>query len=194
MTRIYMALKAQIMEGSFAPGDRLDPTRIAHELSSSMTPVREALHRLNGERIVESWQQEGFRVPLVSEAMLRDLYLWSLELMKIAIRAAGRARSPVRRASMESGDVRAFGALLMAIAERSPNFEHRAAIANLNDRSEPLRAAEFAVVGDGEIVDLLAQAADRGAMDTVQALLTRFYRARLRAVVDIAAMSRGRQG
>jgi DNA-binding transcriptional MocR family regulator len=194
MTRIYMALKAQIMEGSFAPGDRLDPTRIAHDLSSSMTPVREALHRLTGERIVESWQQEGFRVPLVSEAMLRDLYPWSLDLMKIAIRGAGRSRSSVRPPTMVSGDVPAFGALLLAIAERSPNYEHRAAIANLNDRSEPLRAVEFAVIGDGEIVGLLAQAIGSGAMETAQALLTRFYRARLRAVVDVAAAVRERQG
>lgn len=194
MTRIYAALKAQIAEGAFAPGDRLDPTRIAHDLSSSMTPVREALHRLTGERIVESWQQEGFRVPLVSEAMLRDLYPWSLDLMKIAIHAARRSRSPVRPPPTFLDTSPNFGALLMAIAERSPNHEHRNAISNLNDRSEPFRSVEFAVVGDAETVDLLARAVESDELQIAAKLLTRFYRARLRAVVDIVAMVRGRHG
>lgn len=192
MGRVYLALKAQVTSGTFAPGDRLDPMRMTSDFASSITPVREALYRLTGERIVESWQHEGFRVPLVTEAMLRDLYVWSLELMTIVVRSARKGRyvasdSVSRQANPD------FGALLLEIAARSPSHEHRAAVANLNDRSAMLRAGERAVVGDETSLDLLGAAIGDAAWSQVQALLNGHFRRRLRAVVRIAAMFPARQ-
>ena len=59
--RIYHLLKAQIMRGLKRPGERLDPVWLAADLSASATPVRDALHQLLGERMVEAWpsQSEG---------------------------------------------------------------------------------------------------------------------------------------
>ena len=44
--RVYKVLKIQIMHGQRMPGERLDPARLASELNSSATPVRDALHRV----------------------------------------------------------------------------------------------------------------------------------------------------
>jgi DNA-binding GntR family transcriptional regulator len=97
MARVYQALKARVMAGAFAPGERIDPARLSADLAASATPIREALHRLAGERLVESWQQEGFRQPFVTEANLRDLYGWSEDLLRLLLRAIERnAAAPMR--------------------------------------------------------------------------------------------------
>ncbi|MGK4455738.1 GntR family transcriptional regulator, partial [Klebsiella pneumoniae] len=51
--RVHEALKRRIMGREFRPGDRLDPAVLAAPLSSSVTPVRDALHLLTGEGLVE---------------------------------------------------------------------------------------------------------------------------------------------
>lgn len=180
------------MSGAFAPGDRLDPARMTSEVSSSITPVREALYRLTGERIVESWQHEGFRVPLMTEAVLRDLYAWSLELVTIVIRSARRARAPAPGVKTRSSP-RDLGGLLLDIAALSPNHEHRVAIVNLNERSQMLRIAEQSVVGDLADLRPLAAAIDSRAWSQAQTILTGHFRRRIRSVVGIAAALPSRQ-
>jgi DNA-binding transcriptional MocR family regulator len=142
MMRIYGALKTRIMSNDFMPGEKLDPARLANELASSATPVRDALYRLAGERLIEAWQQEGFRIPLVTEASLRELYVWSAELIGVAIKLASRGTSgefpsaPSPYASHDMSDV------FNAIAAVGRNFEIRAVVANLNDRCGAVRHVE----------------------------------------------------
>src|SRR3546814_16408467 len=76
MERVYLDLKARIVGGAYQPGTRLDPFHLAKRLAASQTPVREALNRLSGERIVDSWHQEGFRQPIFAVSVICDLYLW----------------------------------------------------------------------------------------------------------------------
>jgi DNA-binding GntR family transcriptional regulator len=75
--RVYPALKRQLREGVRVPGTPIEPAIIGNELGASITPVRDALHRLVGERLVEAPQHNGFRVPRPTEAELRDLYAWN---------------------------------------------------------------------------------------------------------------------
>lgn len=192
MARVYLTLKDQIMSGAFVPGDRLDPARMTAELSASITPVREALHRLTGERMVESWQHEGFSVPVMTETTMRDLYSWSLELVTVVLRSARKARG-LRSDTVQRSQPADFGRMLSEIAAQSPNQEHRAAIANLNDRSQMLRATELQVIGDGADLQLLASAIDDRSWGQAQILVTRHFRRRIRAVAVIAAMLPTRQ-
>src|SRR3546814_7214237 len=74
MERVYLDLKARIVGGAYPPGTRLDPFHLAKRLAASPTPVREALHRLSGGRIVDSWHQEGFSQPTLAESDLCDHY------------------------------------------------------------------------------------------------------------------------
>lgn len=75
--RVYNELKRMLAEGELPPGSPIEPALIGRQLASSITPVRDALHRLTGERLVEAPSHNGFRVPLPSEAALRDLYNWN---------------------------------------------------------------------------------------------------------------------
>src|SRR5688500_211835 len=82
--RVYAAIKRQLREGAFRPGDRLEPAALAEQHYSSAPPVRDALQRLTGERLVEAPRHEGFRAPLLSETTLRHLYAWHLDLLLLA--------------------------------------------------------------------------------------------------------------
>ena len=83
--RVYAAIKRQLREGVFRPGDRLEPAVLSEQLNASVTPVRDALHRPTGERLVEAPRHEGFRVPMLTETMLRHLYAWHRDLLLLAL-------------------------------------------------------------------------------------------------------------
>jgi DNA-binding GntR family transcriptional regulator len=59
--RVYLELKRQLHEGTRPPGTPLEPTAIGDELGTSFTPVRDALHRLVGESLVENPRHNGSR-------------------------------------------------------------------------------------------------------------------------------------
>ena len=145
MERVYLDLKERIVGGAYPPGTRLDPFHLAKRLAASPTPVREALHRLSGERIVDSWHQEGFRQPMFAESDLCDLYQWAGALLGLALRASAvpSVKPTVLLAAMVVEDYPARVArLFRAIAFLSDNREIRYAIVNVVERSEFFRAAE----------------------------------------------------
>jgi DNA-binding GntR family transcriptional regulator len=47
-------IRQLIMDGRFSPEDRIMEAQLARELNISRTPVREALHNLERERLLES--------------------------------------------------------------------------------------------------------------------------------------------
>lgn len=145
MERVYLDLKARIVGGAYPPGTRLDPFHLAKQFAASPTPVREALHRLSGERIVDSWHQEGFRQPIFAESDLSDIYRWTGALVGLALGApAIRSTEPATSlVAMEVEDYPARVArLFRAIALLSDNRELRYAIVNSVERSEFFRPVE----------------------------------------------------
>lgn len=148
MERVYLDLKAQIIAGTYPPGSRLDPFHLAKPLAASATPVREALHRLAGERIIDSWHQEGFRQPIVAEADLCDLYGWAAALIDLLLHVKELpAASPEAGLGEGSGGDYAgrIARLFRAIALIGENREFRYAITNLIERTQLMRAAELRV-------------------------------------------------
>ena len=143
MERSYQALRQMLREGSFLPGARLEANRLALDLGVSMTPVRDALHRLVGERMIEASSGDGFHVPRLSEAELRELYEWNSALLVIAVRTSSAAdhRLPADvGGSPGQADLTAL--LFSQIADDAPNGEVRAAIASASDRLHAFRLAE----------------------------------------------------
>lgn len=172
--RVYSSLKERLASGGYASGDRLDPEAIGRELFSSVTPVRDALHRLAGERIVEAAQGHGFRVPLLTEAGLREIYGWRSSLLMMAL----SARTPSRPAWQREGEWPSLtdGAgpikasqIFMSVARLSGSPELQSAVANCNDRLALLDAAELWLLG-----------ACRNALDTLSAALQANDRTELR--------------
>jgi hypothetical protein len=186
--RVYQALKRLIMSRRFLPGERLEPAALADLLSSSVTPVRDALHLLTGEGLVNTRTGEGFHLPALHEPRLVDLYAWTAEVLTLSI----RARSPrsVPQAAPAPGAERNVAErtadLFMAIGSRSPNGEHGAVMKTLNDRLHSVRLLEPLILDEVDS-ELDAMTAADGADDRQQ--LTRligvYHRRRRRRAAEL---------
>ena len=93
--RVYEGLKRLLLSGDHVPGERIELARFAEELASSVTPVRDALHRLAGERLIEMRTGDGFHLPMVTESALRALYAWTGDLARLAVRASPAGPSTI---------------------------------------------------------------------------------------------------
>ena len=192
--RVYLALKEQLMGGAFAPGDHLEPVAIGLDLNASITPVRDALHRLVGERIVEAPRHDGFRVPAPTEAELRDLYAWNGDLLALALRATAGAGARAPQLAAAAGGNWDAADLFRQLARGHGNPQLEAAVDNLSDRLAAFRLAEKLVFEDHdeELLALreLAAAGDRIAL---RRGLGAYHRRRRRAVSELILACRPRR-
>ena len=72
-TRVYAALREKLMQGGFAPGQKLKLAELAQAFGTSAMPVREALNRLIAERALEALPSRTVRVPALSRDSLQEL-------------------------------------------------------------------------------------------------------------------------
>ena len=72
--KTYEHLKTNIFAGRFAPGERLAEEHLAEELGVSRTPVREALHKLEQDGLIEPLESRGFCIPRDSAEEIEDLF------------------------------------------------------------------------------------------------------------------------
>jgi DNA-binding FadR family transcriptional regulator len=193
--RVYIALKEQLTERRFTPGDHLEPAVLGEELNASITPVRDALHRLVGERIVDAPRNDGFRVPAPTEHELREMYGWNRDLLDLALRARPPDRRGSRDAQQDDAGGSAFDAsapadLFRQIASRSGNIELEAAVENMSDRLASHRRVEIELLDDlEEELALLRTAWDLEDLAALRRLVTAYHRRRQRFVPEILAAS-----
>jgi DNA-binding GntR family transcriptional regulator len=136
------------MSGSWPAGQRLDSARLAENLGVSISPVRDSLNRLVGERMVERAAGGGFLVPRFSEQDLKGLFAFSFFLLHLAIihSVPGTTESFEPIADTAARTTRLFERL----ADRSSNHEVRAAIGSLNDRLCAARQSDAAIFSDAD--------------------------------------------
>ena len=72
--QIYEVLKVNILLGKIAPGERIIESRIAEDLKTSRTPVREAFQRLVQDGLVERVTQGGVRVSVITPRMIKEVF------------------------------------------------------------------------------------------------------------------------
>nr|WP_294814663.1 GntR family transcriptional regulator [uncultured Sphingomonas sp.] len=187
--RVYAALKLALRAGRFAPGTRLDPARLAAQLAASITPVRDTLHRLTGERMVRA-VHDGFQVPSPTEPDLVDLYQWHHQLLTLALADMPPAWTLRGREDRDHADAAAAAASLFGtIGDAVSNRELVSAVAGAGDRLHSARIAETSVLGGLE-EELAAMAGlDPGRLP---ALLERYRDRRVAAAASILrALYRG---
>lgn len=68
------ALRADIQDGRYGPGDRVTELEVAERLGVSRTPVREALRRLESEGLLVSLPWRGVVVAELDRAQVLELY------------------------------------------------------------------------------------------------------------------------
>lgn len=92
--RIYRSFREALLSGTLAVGDLLNTRPLAAELGVSTMPVREAMSRLVSDGGLEPLANRAFRVPEISTAQFRELYLMRSRLESLAAEhAAARANS-----------------------------------------------------------------------------------------------------
>jgi DNA-binding GntR family transcriptional regulator len=94
----YAEIHRRIVEGELPPGTVLDQGALARDLNISTTPVREALRRLEMEKLVEMSAHRDARVAPVSPQRFRCLYEVRLELDPLA---AGLAAERATKAEID---------------------------------------------------------------------------------------------
>jgi DNA-binding GntR family transcriptional regulator len=101
----YRALRAEITSGELKPGQRVTERALADHLGVSPTPVREALQRLEHERLIERDAVRSIRVAQPSVTRMYELALIEVALRGVAARlAAERATKAEVQGIVEACD------------------------------------------------------------------------------------------
>lgn len=135
--QVYAALKAQIVGGELTCGQRLLPHALAAALQVSLTPVKEALLRLERDGLVETEARRGVVVRRFHAEEIRDLYGLRTLLEVDAVRA-GFARGGIASDLIDA--MEAEQAALMAA------LRHRT-LPGLNTALQHDRALHALIVG-----------------------------------------------
>lgn len=188
--RVYVALKTQLRRGDFHPGDRLEPAILSEQLNASVTPVRDALHRLTGERLVDAPRHEGFRVPMLTETMLRQLYAWHQDLLLLAVaRRRWEKLLPIEEDERSDSDVlERQNSIFLELAASTGNIEHQLALRALSERMEPYRRLEKELLDDIEPeCKRISTAIRTGDRRGLRKSLLAYHRRRQHIVPDLLA-------
>lgn len=183
--RIYEHIRHLVTRRHVRPGLRLDPNAIAKDLNASSTPVREALNRLVGERLVETRDPGGFFLSTFDEPGLRDLYSWSGNVLGLVLKSGGLEAAATQFHPAGSDYPDRVGALFEAIARTSRNSEHAAEIMRLNARLHAMRQVESEVFEDIEDEFDELKSAVLSASKAIRPILLIYHRRRERSVPEL---------
>src|SRR5512136_2324873 len=86
--RIYDRLREQLLSGEIPPHVHLIETKIAKEIGTSRTPVREALHSLEIEGLIESIPRVGYVVKSIDAEEVEEICEIRAAIEGIAVRWA----------------------------------------------------------------------------------------------------------
>lgn len=111
---VYDGIRQSLVQGRFAPGEKLVLRQLAEEFGVSLTPVREALHRLIAEGVLTQEHSRSVRVPVLSQERvleLRDIrvLLEALAVERGAARATAAEVNKLERLVKELDAARAAG-------------------------------------------------------------------------------------
>lgn len=123
--RVYGELRALLMAGRLAPGEKLSLRKVAEAIDVSMMPVREAVNRLAADGALEVLPGRAVRVPIMSLGQFHELTRIRLVLEGFAAEEAARNASDADIAAMADAE-RAF----RTAAEASPPKSTEAVAAN----------------------------------------------------------------
>jgi GntR family transcriptional regulator, trigonelline degradation regulator len=100
--RVVDALRAAVIAGSLAPGQRLIERELIDRVGVSRTVIREALRQLESEGLVETLANKGPVVRALSPAEAVDLYRIRASLEGLAARLFIERAQPAARAALRS--------------------------------------------------------------------------------------------
>ncbi|MBM7059382.1 GntR family transcriptional regulator [Pseudomonas sp. UL073] len=90
---VFRRIQAAIVRGEIAPGSKISEPELARTYGISRGPLREAIHRLEGQRLLVRVPHVGARVVSLSQAELVELYEIRESLEGMACRLAAERMS-----------------------------------------------------------------------------------------------------
>jgi DNA-binding GntR family transcriptional regulator len=117
--KVLNHLREEILSGVMSPDERLIETRVAQEIGVSRTPIREALHSLEQERLVKAIPRVGYVVTRMQTEEVEEICEIRVAIEGLAIRRAiERAQKKLatdlkknilkQRRELSKGDLRAY--------------------------------------------------------------------------------------
>lgn len=161
-TRVYQALVNSIVSGQIESGAPLRPDAIARQLEVSTTPVREAMHRLEGDGLAIKVPYQGWFVREYTEQQVRELYELRAALECFSVRLACRRitaeemawlrqHQATGEAALAAGDMDAYRIynrdLHAAIMKAARNSYLFPMMGQLRLQSEMLMAKTIRIIG-----------------------------------------------
>jgi DNA-binding GntR family transcriptional regulator len=115
---VYRRLRDLLVEGAYAPNQRLKHAELSRRLGAGRMSVRQALHRLEGEGFVVSTPNRGVRVAPAATSYAEELYAVRLvvEPPLLAALAGTLTESELRRMHDELDRME-------TIVDRAPEFQ-----------------------------------------------------------------------
>jgi DNA-binding GntR family transcriptional regulator len=98
--KVVAELRQRIIDGSYAPGDRLTEDRLAEAFGVSRNPVREAIRVLESEGLVVAQPRRSAVVATLSRQDVQDLFDVRLALEPLAARLAAQRAGPAAAAAL----------------------------------------------------------------------------------------------
>jgi DNA-binding GntR family transcriptional regulator len=136
---IFQTLRSEILSGVHQPGTAIRETSLATRFGVSRTPVREALSRLQQERLLERVAR-GLQVPQVDPQQVIQIYDMRILLEEEAARQAARAR--------QFPDLMRLEALLQRDRELQEPDDHTRITTNLEFHAAVWNCAHNSVLQD----------------------------------------------
>jgi DNA-binding GntR family transcriptional regulator len=204
-TRAYRALASGIVGGQLEPGTQLRPDTIAEQLEISVTPVREALHRLEGDGLLVKLPYQGWFVREFTEQEVRQLYEMRAAMECFAVRLACqrmtseelaglREQQSVGKAALKAEDIDAYRIynrdLHGTIIKAARNTYLSTVMAQLALQSQMLMARTIRLVGrpsraieeHGELIELIGKHQEK----TAERLMERHILSALEDILQFA--------
>lgn len=112
--QVFLQLQAAIIRGELEPGSKVSEQELADTYGISRGPLREALNRLEGQKLLVRMPHVGARVVSLSLRELEELYDVRAQLEGMACRLAAD--------NMSQADIDALYAVLK-VHEQDPQFQ-----------------------------------------------------------------------
>lgn len=144
--RVTGELRALLIAGRLAPGEKLSLRRVAEALGVSMMPVREAVSRLAADKALEVLPGRAVRVPVLTLAQFRELTRIRLVVEGFAAEEAAKAITDAQIAAVARHE-----AAFLAAAKDPP--DPAAAVAANRD----LHFALYEAAGMPSLIEMISR-------------------------------------
>ena len=100
--KLATAIAEGILDGTLAPGARLDEAGLAQLHGVSRTPVREALRQLATSGLIDMQPRKGAVVTKISPEQLESLFVAMAEMEATCARLAAMSMTPIERRRLQA--------------------------------------------------------------------------------------------